>query len=164
MFASECVTDRLCGCNLLYMSEQNEDSSSVPLAAQADDGVASLRGRRGRTRLFGTWMIVMGLVLVPSGFSIPWEWSTHLAVLVTTFVVFIVATLYLHTRRVLAGSSALTIVVGAWLAISVLLAALIPDNASFALGVAASVAASLPFFVVGVMFLRRSFARAPSST
>ena len=146
------------------MSEQNEDSFSVPLAAQADPGVASHSGRRGRNRLFGIWMIVMGLVLVPSGFSIPWEWSTHLAVLVTTFVVFIVATLYLHTRRVLAGSSALTIVVGAWLAISVLLAALIPDNASFVLGVTASFCASLPFFVVGVMFLRRSFARAPSGT
>jgi uncharacterized membrane protein len=144
------------------MSDQNEDSSSVPLAAQADQLIASHNERQHRTRLFGVWMLIMGLLLLPSGFSLPWEWPVHIGILIATFVVFVAATLYLRIRRVLAGSSALTIVFGAWLAVSVLLAAMIPDNSSFALGMAASVAASVPFFVVGVMFLRRSFAPAPS--
>lgn len=132
-------------------------SQDVP-SADWSDALERLRDARerqfDRTRWFGRCLIVVGIVLIPSGFSLPWDLPARLAVIAVTFAALIAVSSYIGRHRVVPRSSIPYVATVCWFGLSVVME-LIWNDVDLAGGLVAAAVASIPFFVAGWYFLMR---------
>ncbi|GAA2173937.1 hypothetical protein GCM10009784_10230 [Arthrobacter parietis] len=135
--------------------EAQVSSNEQPVSLQERQLYSVQRSQYRLTRWFGVWMCVVGFVLIPSGFVLPWPLELRLLVIGVTMVVLWAASLFFRARKVIPNSWHVGLAIVLWVLLSIALDVLVPANSSLAVAVSAAVAATLPFYVIGSYFLIR---------
>ena len=137
------------------MTRVSSDAFDLSTGSDALDRVQHARNRQfDRTRWFGLCLILVGLVLIPSGFSLPWELPLRLVIVAVTAVALLAVAAYIRRHRVVPRSAIPSVATAGWLGISALMGA-VWDDLDLVAGFAVAVVASSPFFVAGTYFLVR---------
>lgn len=94
----------------------------------------------------------MGLIVIPGGMVVPWEMPVRLIVIAITFAALLALVWGMGRKRATPRGSktGLTMAVGSWIALSVLVSTLGNDVEHFGPALALSAVASIPFFVLAV--------------
>lgn len=130
------------------MTDFHGASASLEAAARAQQRA------RADARWFPWMCIGVGLVVIPAGTVVPWDWPYRLVV--TALGLALAVGLLWLTGRMRAtprgSKSAMNVAVGCWIGLSVIIAALGRDIESLGLALACSAIASTPFLVVAARF------------
>lgn len=135
--------------------EEAKTRSSGQLIAQKRQLHAVQNSQFRLTRWFGGWMWFAGLALIPSGFTLPWPLDVRLIAIGVTMLLLWLASLYFRARRVIPPSWHIWVAVVLWILLSIAFDFMLPVQAPLGVGLAAAVAATIPFYVIGSYFLFR---------
>ncbi|WP_404321047.1 hypothetical protein [Arthrobacter luteolus] len=104
------------------------------------------------SRWFPWACVAMGLIVIPGGMVVPWEMPVRLIVIAITFAALLALVWGMGRKRATPRGSktGLTMAVGSWIALSVLVSTLGNDVEHFGPALALSAVASIPFFVLAV--------------
>ncbi|MER1996892.1 MAG: hypothetical protein ABTA24_10415 [Arthrobacter sp.] len=106
------------------------------------------------SRWFPWACLAMGLIVIPGGLVVPWEMPARLIVIAATFAALLGLVWVMGRRRATPRGSktGISVAVGSWIVLSVLVSTLGRDVESFGPALALSAVASVPFFVLAVRF------------
>ncbi|WP_104109088.1 hypothetical protein [Arthrobacter sp. N199823] len=105
-------------------------------------------------RWFPWACILMGLLVIPGGLVVPWDWPMRLYVFGSTLALMFIVTWLMGRRRAMprGGKNALNVSVGCWLVLNAAIGAVGGDIESLGLGLVFSTVASAPFFITAAKF------------
>lgn len=128
------------------------DSTSAAASLHAAD-----QGRQravADSRWFPWACVAMGLIVIPGGLVVPWDLSARLVAVAVTFAALLTLVWVMGRGRATPRGSktGISVAVGSWIVMSVLVSTLGRGIESFGPALALSAVASVPFFVLAVRF------------
>jgi len=106
------------------------------------------------SRWFPWACLAMGVIVIPGGLVVPWDLSARLVAVAVTFGALLALVWGMGRGRATPRGSktGLSVAVGSWIALSVLVSTLGRDVESYWPALGLSAVASIPFFVLAVRF------------
>lgn len=105
-------------------------------------------------RWFPWVCVLMGLLVIPGGLVVPWDWPTRHFVFGSTLALMVIVVWLMGRMRVTprGGKNALNISVACWFVLNAVIGAVGGNIESLGLGLALSTVASAPFFIAAAKF------------